>query len=105
MWVSATCPVLEPSPCGSEAWIEAFYGFMPPDRNSDDIRWQTEIFAGAPVIVPNTVGVTNVPTTAFNLSSPWNVGSNLLLRWVDDNGDAPSPDQILGLNNVSIMAP
>lgn len=52
IWVSATCPIQEPCPCGSSACLQSFYGFMPPERVSDDIRWQTEIFQGAPVIVP-----------------------------------------------------
>jgi hypothetical protein len=55
--------------------------------------------------VPDAPGVTHVPSTRFNLTSPLKNGSNIILRWVDDNGDAPSPDQILGLDNVSITAP
>jgi len=52
--------------------------------------------------VPNTVGVTNVASTIFNLSAPVLNGQNFYLRWVDDNATQTSPDQILGLNNVSI---
>src|SRR5689334_10140862 len=36
-------------------------------------------------IVPNTVGVTNVPATQFTFSGTWAPGANLVLRWVDDN--------------------
>lgn len=54
-------------------------------------------------IVPNTVGVTNVSNAAFGLSSSWNVGSNLLLRWVDDNAIDPSPDEIIGIDNVRVV--
>jgi Bacterial Ig domain/Calcineurin-like phosphoesterase/Concanavalin A-like lectin/glucanases superfamily/Purple acid Phosphatase, N-terminal domain len=55
------------------------------------------------VIVPNTVGVTTVPATEIVLSTSWAVGSTLQLRWVDDNAVATSPDQIVGLDNVSIL--
>lgn len=58
------------------------------------------------VVVPNTAGVTTVPGTTIALSSPWAANSTLLLRWVDDNAVATSPDQIIGLDNVSIaLAP
>jgi hypothetical protein len=56
-------------------------------------------------IVPNTVGLTSVSNAAFSLSGNWNVGSNLLLRWVDDNAIDPSPDQIIGIDNVSVAIP
>lgn len=52
--------------------------------------------------VPNTVGVTSSSLT-YNLSSDWNIGSSLYFRWVDDNAQETSPDQIIGLNNVSIV--
>jgi len=54
--------------------------------------------------VPNTVGVTNVPTTEVDFSSAWNSGSTLELRWFDDNAESPSPDQNLGLDNVAVSA-
>ncbi len=59
---------------------------------------------GAGVQVPNTVGVTTVPFSIITLASAWAAGSALLLRWVDDNAVATSPDQIVGLDNVSIAA-
>jgi hypothetical protein len=57
------------------------------------------------VIVPNSVGVTNVPSTSFTLGSAWANGSTLLLRWFDDNAQSPSPDQLVGLDNVAISVP
>jgi len=54
------------------------------------------------VIVPNSVGVTHVPATEVDFSTNWNTGNNLLLAWFDDNGQSPSPDQLLGLDNVTI---
>jgi hypothetical protein len=59
--------------------------------------------AGA-VNVPNTVGVTSVPTTTINLASAWAAGATIGFAWLDDNGQAPSPDQEIGLNNVVIQA-
>ncbi|MBC8040830.1 MAG: metallophosphoesterase [Opitutaceae bacterium] len=61
--------------------------------------------SGATVNVPNTVGVTSVPSTSVALGSPWTAGGTLRLRWVDDNAVATSPDQIVGLDNVSITLP
>lgn len=61
------------------------------------------------VIVPNSIGVTTVsPTvspTAFALSGAWAQNTKLLLRWVDDNAVATSPDQVHGLDNVLIDLP
>ena len=54
------------------------------------------------IIVPNTVGVTNVPQTTVTLGGAWANGGNLTLRWFDDNAESPSPDQILGLDNVVV---
>jgi MYXO-CTERM domain-containing protein len=54
------------------------------------------------IIVPNSVGVTNVPQTTVTLGGLWTNGGNLTLRWLDDNAESPSPDQILGLDNVSV---
>jgi hypothetical protein len=67
----------------------------------------TNVPAFTPTIanVPNTIGVTNIPATTFNLASPWAAGATLLFRWLDDNAVATSPDQIHGLDNVSITVP
>jgi hypothetical protein len=56
-------------------------------------------------IVPNTVGLTSVSNASFSLSGNWNAGSNLLLRWVDDNAIDPSPDEIIGIDNVRVAVP
>ncbi|HEX2749307.1 MAG TPA: Ig-like domain-containing protein [Verrucomicrobiales bacterium] len=57
----------------------------------------------AGVIVPNSTGVTTVPLTTVNFSTAWASGANLRLRWVDDNAVATSPDQIYGLDDVTIL--
>ena len=54
------------------------------------------------VVVPNTIGVANVAPTPVALSANWNPGSSILFRWVDDNGVPTSPDQMYGLDNVSV---
>ena len=59
---------------------------------------------GAAVNVPNSVGVTTVAATAVTLSSVWSAGSSIRFRWIDDNADQTSPDQIVGLDNVAITA-
>ena len=56
------------------------------------------------VQVPNTVGITSVPTTTVSLASAWAAGATIDFAWLDDNGEAPSPDQEIGLNNVVISA-
>ena len=55
--------------------------------------------------VPNTAGTTTVPTTTVALSGTWAANTTILFRWVDDNAVATSPDQIIGLDNVSITVP
>ena len=59
--------------------------------------------ANGTVAVPNTVGVSSVPLTSFNLPTVWNANSTLNIRWVDDNAVQTSPDQIIGLNNVTVV--
>jgi hypothetical protein len=56
------------------------------------------------VVVPDSVGVTSIPTTEVDLNGVWAAGGNLELAWLDDNAQSPSPDQLLGLDNVSISA-
>lgn len=70
----------------------------------DGASW-TNVAALNPTLasVPNSVGVTHVSDATVSLASAVAVGASLYLRWVDDNG-SPSPDQILGLNNVSVAA-
>jgi hypothetical protein len=50
-----------------------------------------------------TTGVSKFSST-FALGASVAAGSTFYLRWVDDNGVPTSPDQIIGLNNVSIAA-
>lgn len=62
------------------------------------------VLSGGALNVPNTTGVTTVLPTSFSLSSTWLNGATLLLRWVDDNAVTPSPDQIIGLDNVTLSS-
>ncbi len=52
----------------------------------------------------NAIGTVNEAIADLTLSSPWNDGASIRFRWVDDNAQGPSPDQRLGLENVSIQA-
>lgn len=71
----------------------------------DATNW-TNVSALNPTLtnVPNTVGTTSIPLSTVTLSSSWLNGSTLSLRWADDNSSASSPDQILGLDNVTLNA-
>jgi hypothetical protein len=51
--------------------------------------------------VPNTIGVTSNAGSVF-FSTAVASGADFFLRWVDDNAAQTSPDQIIGLNNVSL---
>jgi hypothetical protein len=59
---------------------------------------------GGEVTVPNSVGVTPVRNKPIILRAPWAVGATALFRWVDDNATVTSPDQFIGLDNVSLAA-
>jgi len=52
--------------------------------------------------VPNSVGVTPVSLFDVTLASAVAEGSNLELRWVDPNDTDDSPDEIIGLTDVSV---
>ena len=52
--------------------------------------------------VPNTVGVSNMGCTSIFLSSTLAVGSEIRFRWIDDNSDLSSPDQVIGLDSINI---
>lgn len=54
--------------------------------------------------VPNTIGDTTVPLTAITLGSALPNNSPVLFRWVDDNAAQSSPDQIIGLDNLTISS-
>lgn len=70
----------------------------------DGASW-TNVSALNPTLAnfPITTGVTSVADASIALSSAVAPGSTLILRWVDDNG-SPSPDQVIGLNNVLVSA-
>src|SRR5262249_30210323 len=53
--------------------------------------------------VPNTVGTTSA-AGMFAFSTAVAQGATFYLRWVDDNANQTSPDQIIGLNNVQVTA-
>ena len=55
------------------------------------------------VQVPNTPGVTSVVDVQVPLSGLWAAGSEIRLRWVDDNASETSPDQVVGLDNVGVV--
>ena len=69
----------------------------------NDSSW-TNVTALNPTLatVPNTVGVTSVSNALVNLGAAVAPGQTIELRWVDDNAVQTSPDQIIGLNNVSV---
>ena len=60
------------------------------------------VISGGTVNVPNTVGVTTVSPTLVTLASSWANGAQIRFRWIDDNAQQSSPDQIIGLDNVII---
>ena len=57
---------------------------------------------GGSVTVPNSIGTTHVSDSDIALTSQWTAGSKLELAWLDDNAQSPSPDQLLGLDNVAV---
>lgn len=58
----------------------------------------------AGVVVPNTAGKTTVAPAPLALAGKWNPSAQILFRWVDDNGVPTSPDQMYGLDNVSVKS-
>lgn len=73
--------------------------------NDDGVTWHTvPKLIPTNATVPASTGVTTVALTNLKLLTPWHVGTNLLLRWIDDNGNT-SPDQIYGLDNVIFSIP
>ncbi len=53
--------------------------------------------------VPNSTGTTTMPATTVSFGPAWANNAILLLRWMDDNATQTSPDQVFGLDNVSIV--
>jgi SMI1/KNR4 family protein SUKH-1 len=49
--LNASVPFQEPTPVGDSAAVNYFFGFMPADRSSKDVRWNTRLIEGAPDIV------------------------------------------------------
>jgi hypothetical protein len=85
---------------------QLFYN-LTPGNNSDWVNVSSlnptiDAGTGGNVSVPNTVGITVVSPTTVSLASSWTAGSTLELTWFDDNAESPSPDQLLGLNNVNV---
>ena len=76
---------------GTGTWINA--GLNPTSTN---------ITQGAPY---NSLAyqVYSILNATVTFSTPWGNGQDLYLRWVDDNADVLSPDQIIGLNNVQVV--
>jgi len=50
----------------------------------------------------NSIGTVNESIADLTLSSPWAAGSTIKFWWFDDNAQGPSPDQLIGLDNVVI---
>lgn len=49
---SAVCPIIEPNPCGDQASVDIFYGFMSDERKSNDLYFNSELLDGAPIAIP-----------------------------------------------------
>jgi hypothetical protein len=87
---------------------QLFYN-LTPGNNSDWVNVSSlnpTIDAGTtgPVQVPNSIGITSITPTSITLSGNWAAGATIDFAWLDDDAESPSPDQLLGLNNVSILA-
>ncbi len=85
---------------------QLFYN-LTPGNNADwvnvaGLNPTIDAGTGGTVSVPNTVGITVVSPTTVSLATAWTAGSTLELAWFDDNAESPSPDQEIGLNNVSV---
>jgi len=67
----------------------------------------TNVAAVNPTItnVPNTTGVTVIAPATITLGNAWANNATLLLRWMDDNSQQTSPDQVMGLDNVTVSTP
>jgi uncharacterized repeat protein (TIGR02543 family) len=82
--------------------LPGYWVFVSSDNGSN---W-TEVTALRPTIstVPNTVGVSNFGPTTVTFAAPVSNGSQFRIRWVDDNANETSPDQIIGLDNVVLSS-
>jgi hypothetical protein len=52
--------------------------------------------------VPNSTGVTNIACASISLPTTLVVGNEIRFRWIDDNSDLSSPDQVIGLDSINI---
>jgi hypothetical protein len=72
----------------------------------DGSTWSNVATAASPnpdiTTVPNSRGVTS-RSVDFVLPIAWDNGATIYFRWVDDNAQQTSPDQIIGLNNVNVV--
>jgi hypothetical protein len=55
-WVTATCPIAEPCPCGDGATIETFYGFMCEERPQEDLQHNRRLLQNVPGAIPIAEG-------------------------------------------------
>lgn len=51
----------------------------------------------------NTIGTVHMSLADLTLGGTWNNGADLYLRWFDDNAQGPSPDQKIGLDNLTVV--
>jgi hypothetical protein len=88
------------SASGGNNELPGFWLFYSLDHGSS---W-TNIPTFNPTIttVPNTVGVTTTPPAFVAFGSALANNSTVLFRWVDDNAQTYSPDQVTGLDNVVV---
>jgi hypothetical protein len=93
---------------GPNVGLEEFPGYSLFVSTDDGATWSNAAafnptLAGPTgVIVPSSVGVTMVLPDLVTLPSPVGPGGTILLRWFDDNAQSPSPDQLIGLDNVIV---
>ena len=87
---------------------QLFYNLTPGNNstwvNVSSLNPTIDAGATGPVSVLNSTGVTSISDATIGLNANWNSGSTLALAWFDDNAESPSPDQLIGLNNVDIAA-
>jgi hypothetical protein len=55
-FIEAKAPIQEPTPFGRWALVEHFFGFVPPDRCSRGVAWNTHLIGGAGVGVAIATG-------------------------------------------------
>jgi hypothetical protein len=50
----------------------------------------------------NSAGTVHESVTDYALNGTWAPGSEIRFRWFDDNAQGPSPDQLIGLDNLTL---